>query len=171
MGDQRDQMVNRGSNHSAHACELDAEQERPHRIRCSSLTERVKLDLRVEYFNVFNHPMFGSTGSQCNPNSLWGSPGGPAFSSFGNVCPGTSTTNIDGSGLFAGQNALEMELCCELCRPRAADGVQSTNHQTTKADSVTPRGLRNFALQAAFPLFLLTVPSFLKGRSLQEASE
>jgi hypothetical protein len=70
-----------------------------------SLTERVKLDLRAEYFNVFNHPMFGSPGSQCNPNSLWGSPGGTAFSTFGKVCPG-STTNIDGTGLFSGQSAL-----------------------------------------------------------------
>jgi hypothetical protein len=71
-----------------------------------NLSERVKLDLRAEYFNVFNHPMFGSPGSQCNPNSLWGSPGGTARPTFGKVCPGTSTTNIDGSGLFAGQSAL-----------------------------------------------------------------
>ena len=34
-----------------------------------SLTERVKLDVRVEYFNVFNHPMFGISGSLCNPDS------------------------------------------------------------------------------------------------------
>jgi hypothetical protein len=71
-----------------------------------SLTERVKLDLRAEYFNVFNHPMFGSPGSQCNPDTRWGSPGGPARSTFGKVCPGTSTTNVDGSGLFGGQTAL-----------------------------------------------------------------
>jgi hypothetical protein len=71
-----------------------------------NLSERVKLDLRAEYFNVFNHPMFGSPGSQCNPNSLWGSPGGQAFSSFGKVCPGTSTTNVDGTGLFGGQSSL-----------------------------------------------------------------
>jgi outer membrane receptor protein involved in Fe transport len=71
-----------------------------------SLTERVKLDLRAEYFNVFNHPMFGSPGSQCNPNSLWGSPGGQAFSSFGKICPGTSTTNLDAGQLFGGQIAL-----------------------------------------------------------------
>jgi hypothetical protein len=71
-----------------------------------NLTERVKLDLRAEYFNVFNHPMFGSPGSQCNPDSLWGSPGGTARSAFGEVCPGRSTTNVDGSGLFGGQNAL-----------------------------------------------------------------
>ena len=68
-----------------------------------SLTERVKLDLRAEYFNVFNHPMFGSPGSQCNPDSLWGSPGGTVRSAFGKVCPGTSTTNIDASLGFGGQ--------------------------------------------------------------------
>ena len=33
-----------------------------------SLTERVKLDVREEYFNVFNHPMFGISGSLCNPD-------------------------------------------------------------------------------------------------------
>jgi TonB-dependent receptor-like protein len=71
-----------------------------------SLTERVKLDARAEYFNVFNHPMFGIAGSQCNPDTLWGLEGGPAFSSFGKVCPGTSTTNIDGGGATNGQNAL-----------------------------------------------------------------
>jgi hypothetical protein len=70
-----------------------------------SLTERVKLDLRAEYFNVFNHPMFGSPGSQCNPDSLWGSPGGTVRSAFGKVCPGTSTTNIDVSLGFGGQQS------------------------------------------------------------------
>jgi hypothetical protein len=71
-----------------------------------SLTERVKLDLRAEYFNVFNHPMFGSPGSTCNPDPVWGSQTGPVLPSFGKVCPGTSTTNVDGGGLFGGQNAL-----------------------------------------------------------------
>jgi Carboxypeptidase regulatory-like domain/TonB dependent receptor len=71
-----------------------------------NLTERVKLDARAEYFNVFNHPMFGISGSQCNPATLWGLQGGPAFSSFGKVCPGISTTNIDGGGATNGQNAL-----------------------------------------------------------------
>jgi Carboxypeptidase regulatory-like domain/TonB dependent receptor len=71
-----------------------------------SLTERVKLDVRAEYFNVFNHPMFGIPGSQCNPDALWGDKGGPAFSTFGKVCPGTSTTNIDSGGVPNGQNAL-----------------------------------------------------------------
>jgi hypothetical protein len=71
-----------------------------------NLTERVKLDLRAEYFNVFNHPMFGSPGSQCNPNTFWGSPGGTVRPSFGKICPGTSTSNIDGGGSPNGQSAL-----------------------------------------------------------------
>jgi Carboxypeptidase regulatory-like domain/TonB dependent receptor/TonB-dependent Receptor Plug Domain len=71
-----------------------------------SLTERVKLDLRAEYFNVFNHPMFGIPGSQCNPATLWGTHSGPAFSTFGKVCPGTATTNVDGGGGANGQVAL-----------------------------------------------------------------
>jgi hypothetical protein len=72
-----------------------------------SLTERIKLDLRAEYFNVFNHPMFGSPGSQCNPDPLWGSPGGTVRSSFGKVCPDGSTTNVDATRGFGGQqNAL-----------------------------------------------------------------
>jgi hypothetical protein len=71
-----------------------------------NLSERVKLDLRAEYFNVFNHPMFGSPGSQCNPDPLWGSPGGTARPTFGKVCPGRSTTNVDGNGPFSGQSAL-----------------------------------------------------------------
>jgi hypothetical protein len=66
------------------------------------LTERVKLDVRAEYFNVFNHPMFGNAGSQCNPSAFWGFQGGKALPSFGKVCPGTSTTNVDGGG--AGTN-------------------------------------------------------------------
>jgi hypothetical protein len=71
-----------------------------------NLTERVKLDVRAEYFNVFNHPMFGIPGSQCNPDTFWGFQGGTALPSFGKVCPGTSTTNIDGGGGTNGQSAL-----------------------------------------------------------------
>jgi outer membrane receptor protein involved in Fe transport len=71
-----------------------------------SLTERVKLDVRAEYFNLFNHPMFGLPGSQCNPDAFWGYQGGTALSTFGKVCPGTSTTNIDGGGSINRQNAL-----------------------------------------------------------------
>ncbi len=70
-----------------------------------SISERVKLDVRAEYFNVFNHPMFGLPGSGCNPDGFWGYQGGSAFSTFGKVCPG-STTNVDGSGTITGQNPL-----------------------------------------------------------------
>jgi hypothetical protein len=70
-----------------------------------NLTERVRLDVRAEYFNVFNHPMFGIAGSQCNPDGFWGNQGGTALPSFGKVCPG-STTNVDGGGSINGQNAL-----------------------------------------------------------------
>jgi hypothetical protein len=72
-----------------------------------NLTERVKLDVRAEYFNVFNHPMFGLPGSTCNPNTFWGSQGGTARTSFGKVCPGLSSTNVDeGGDAFNGQDAL-----------------------------------------------------------------
>ncbi|HSY64889.1 MAG TPA: TonB-dependent receptor, partial [Terriglobales bacterium] len=73
-----------------------------------NLTERIKLDVRAEYFNVFNHPMFGIPGSQCNPSGFWGIQGGTAITSFGKVCPGTSTTNIDGGANPSppGQSAL-----------------------------------------------------------------
>ncbi len=63
-----------------------------------NLTERVKLDVRAEYFNVFNHPMFGLPGSQCNPESVWTTSGGTPDPAFGKVCPGTSTTNIEAGG-------------------------------------------------------------------------
>jgi hypothetical protein len=68
-----------------------------------SLTERVKLDVRAEYFNVFNHPMFGLPGKN-EPNTFWGNQGGPAFSTFGKIDDG-STTNLAG-GNANGQNAL-----------------------------------------------------------------
>ena len=67
----------------------------------------LKLDVRAEYFNVFNHPMFGLPGSTCNPNTFWGFQGGTARSSFGKVCPGTSSTNVDEGGeAFNGQSAV-----------------------------------------------------------------
>jgi hypothetical protein len=70
-----------------------------------SISERVKLDVRAEYFNVFNHPMFGLPGSGCNPEGFWGYQDGSALSTFGKVCPG-STTNLDGLGTISGQNPL-----------------------------------------------------------------
>jgi hypothetical protein len=73
-----------------------------------NLTERVKLDVRAEYFNVFNHPMFGLPGSQCAPETIWTYSGGTAYPGFGKVCPGTSTTNIEAGGGNggSGQSAL-----------------------------------------------------------------
>jgi hypothetical protein len=72
-----------------------------------NLTERVKLDVRAEYFNVFNHPMFGLPGSDCNPSTFWGFQGRPVRSSFGKVCSGASSTNVDENGdAFNGQSAL-----------------------------------------------------------------
>jgi hypothetical protein len=69
-----------------------------------NVTERVKLDVRAEYFNMFNHPMFGIPGSQCAPDTLWRTEGGPN-PAFGKICPGTSTTNIEAGG-GNGQTAL-----------------------------------------------------------------
>jgi hypothetical protein len=58
-----------------------------------NLTERVKLDVRAEYFNVFNHPMFGAPGFN-EPNTEFGTSG------FGKV---DATTNVAlGSGGAAG---------------------------------------------------------------------
>jgi hypothetical protein len=73
-----------------------------------NLTERVKLDVRAEYFNVFNHPMFGLPGSQCAPETIWTYSGNTAYPGFGKVCPGTSTTNIEAGGGNggSGQSAL-----------------------------------------------------------------
>jgi hypothetical protein len=62
-----------------------------------NLTERVNLEVRAEYFNLFNHPMFGLPGSTCNPSTFWGFQGGTARPSFGKVCSG-STTNVEGDG-------------------------------------------------------------------------
>jgi hypothetical protein len=59
-----------------------------------SISERVKLDVCAEYFNVFNHPMFGLSGSQCNPDGFWGNEGGAAVATFGKVCPGSTGTSI-----------------------------------------------------------------------------
>ena len=70
-----------------------------------NLTERVKFDARAEYFNVFNHPMFGLPGSQCAPDDLWSYGGGFLNPDFGKVC---STANLDAGGGSggSGQSAL-----------------------------------------------------------------
>jgi TonB dependent receptor len=69
-----------------------------------NLSERVKLDVRAEYFNIFNHPMFGLPGSGCAPDSVWSNFSNTADPAFGRVCPGTSTTNVAGGG--TGQSPL-----------------------------------------------------------------
>jgi hypothetical protein len=72
-----------------------------------NLTEGVKLDVRAEYFNVFDHPMFGLPGSECAPDIFWGFQGGTVRPSFGKVCRGSSLTNVDqGGAAFKGQSAL-----------------------------------------------------------------
>jgi hypothetical protein len=63
-----------------------------------NLTERVKLDVRAEYFNVFNHPMFGAPGGT-QPDTGFG------ISGFGKV---SVTTNeaLGGGGAAGGQSLL-----------------------------------------------------------------
>jgi carboxypeptidase family protein/TonB-dependent receptor-like protein len=65
-----------------------------------SLTERVKLDFRVEYFNVFNHPMFGAPGDVFEPESRVGLPG------FGTVGPSGTTNESLNNSAGTGQNPL-----------------------------------------------------------------
>ncbi len=71
-----------------------------------NLTERVNLDIRAEYFNIFNHPMFGAPGSGYAPNTLWGF-GPAAAAGFGLVTPGYTTNFALGQGGSpGGQNPL-----------------------------------------------------------------
>jgi hypothetical protein len=66
-----------------------------------SLTERVKLDFRVEYFNVFNHPMFGAPGDIFDPETRVGIP------RFGTISPvGTTNQALEGGAGKTGQNYL-----------------------------------------------------------------
>jgi hypothetical protein len=64
-----------------------------------NLTDRFNLNVRAEYFNIFNHPMFGAPGAN-EPETQIG------FPNFGQVNPG-STTNfaLGGGGAGGGQSA------------------------------------------------------------------
>jgi hypothetical protein len=64
-----------------------------------NLTERVKLDVRAEYFNVFNHPMFGAPGAT-EPDS------GVGLAGFGKVSAETTNLALGGGGAGGGQSAL-----------------------------------------------------------------
>ena len=63
-----------------------------------NLTDRLHLSVRAEYFNVFNHPMFGAPGTS--------EPGNFLDPMFGKIGPG-STTNLElGGGALGGQSPL-----------------------------------------------------------------
>jgi hypothetical protein len=64
-----------------------------------NLTDRLNLNVRAEYFNVFNHPMFGAPGDS--------EPGNIFDPVFGKIGPG-STTNLElgGGAALGGQSAL-----------------------------------------------------------------
>jgi Carboxypeptidase regulatory-like domain/TonB dependent receptor-like, beta-barrel len=64
-----------------------------------NLTERLQLNVRAEYFNVFNHPMFGAPGAS--------EPGNIDDPVFGKIGPG-STTNLElgGGAALGGQSPL-----------------------------------------------------------------
>jgi hypothetical protein len=58
------------------------------------LTERLILNVRAEYFNVFNHPMFGAPGSP--------EPGNIFDTAFGKIGPGSTTNLLLGGGAALG---------------------------------------------------------------------
>jgi hypothetical protein len=64
-----------------------------------NLTERVKIDVRAEYFNVFNHPMFGAPGFT-QPSTELGLAG------FGKVFASTTNLALGSGGASGGQSAL-----------------------------------------------------------------
>jgi hypothetical protein len=65
-----------------------------------NLTDRFNLSVRAEYFNVFNHPMFGAPGAN-EPETHLG------FPNFGQVDPGFTTNFALGGGgsVGGGQSA------------------------------------------------------------------
>jgi hypothetical protein len=67
-----------------------------------NLTERVKLDVRAEYFNLFNHPMFGAPGYN-EPETHFG------VANFGQIDTG-STTNLALGGGVAGSQSPQYAL-------------------------------------------------------------
>ena len=70
------------------------------------LTERVKLDIRAEYFNIFNHPMFGAPGLDYAPFTFWGY-GPQPIQGFGQVSPGyTTNVSLGAGGINGGQSPL-----------------------------------------------------------------
>jgi hypothetical protein len=58
------------------------------------LTDRLTLNVRAEYFNVFNHPMFGAPGAN--------EPGNIFDPSFGQIGPGSTTNLLLGGGAALG---------------------------------------------------------------------
>jgi hypothetical protein len=58
------------------------------------LTDRLNLSVRAEYFNVFNHPMFGAPGSD-EPGSIFDT-------TFGKIGPGSTTNLLLGGGAALG---------------------------------------------------------------------
>jgi hypothetical protein len=74
------------------------------------LTERIVLEARAEYFNLFNHPMFGGPNA---PDTFWGLCAttpctGQQNGLFGKVLPESGTLNqgLGGGGLEGGQSAI-----------------------------------------------------------------
>jgi hypothetical protein len=63
-----------------------------------TLSDRFKLNLRAEYFNVFNHPMFGAPGAN-QPDTGFGTP------TFGKV-DDTMNEDLGGGGAYGGQSTL-----------------------------------------------------------------
>jgi len=82
-----------------------------------NLTERVKLDIRVEYFNAFNHPMFGGANApsanlgycaQNTPASCLPANNGYVATTFGTVAYQTTLNqalaSLTGGGFYQGQD-------------------------------------------------------------------